>query len=314
VAGNAVANAPIKAGAALGAAGGYTQGLNDNLEGAELAKSVGTGAVIGGALGSIPALKRLATGETASKKQIQSAMNSVIPEYSQLTPTQKKQFVKKGLVEPRTLTKGQKVRLSDSEIATVQRNSDIITRDPVQTSINIQNKIENLDAGVEQFLLKNNGIFPKNELKTSVMSSLDDVLDISPEQKTKLVDNFMKSLDKNDMHSLWKARKAFDQKIETAFSGSFSTQKELKKAMRNSVQDFLANKTPDKTYKTFMKDMSGLYNIADLVDIGVAKQYAGSRAGEAVNTTVRKLGTAGAVAGGLGGAYFLGNRATGGGE
>ncbi len=73
----------------------------------------------------------------------------------------------------------------------------------------------------------------------------------------------MKSLSKNDNYSLWEARKAFDNSIESAFRGSPTLQKELKVAFRNSVQDFVADRTPDGVYRGYMKDMSNLIRLRD---------------------------------------------------
>lgn len=304
--------APIRTGMALGAASGAASGLGEEqFNPMETGLRALGGAAVGGALGAIPGISRAVTGQ--SKKQMENLLKKVTPDFADLTPTQRKQYVRSGRVTPRTLTKAQQVQLTDNEVATAVRNSDIITDDPIQTSLNISDRIQMYDGDVEQFLLQNNGIFNRNELKSALTKSMDDIVDLSGvgtdeamnRAKEKLVKQFIDELDSKDMHSLWRARKAFDQRIDSAFTGAPSLQKEVKKALRNAVQDFIAQKTPNNTYKTYMKDMSNLFNLQDLVDISVGKQYAGSRVGETINRATRGLGYLGTAAGGIGAGLYL---------
>ncbi len=124
------------------------------------------------------------------------------------------------------------------------------------------------DAEVGKFLEKNNNIFNTGELKNSIMKKLQDVDDITISEdriakaKKDVVDNFLKSLKKNDMKTLWTSRKEFDR-LSGAFKGSPTFKKEMSREFRNAIQEFIANRTPDNTYKTAMKDMTELLNLAD---------------------------------------------------
>jgi hypothetical protein len=83
-----------------------------------------------------------------------------------------------------------------------------------------------------------------------------------------MINNFTSVLETNDLSSLWSARKQFDNAIENAFSGSPTLQKEMKVKFRNAIQDFIKEKTPNQTYAQYMDDMSSLYKLKDLVQIG----------------------------------------------
>lgn len=308
-----VAQSPIRTGALLGGVGGVASGMEQDKDAFGIAGSAVTGASLGAALGMIPGAIKYFNPTTAAKKEAQKAIERIAPDYGNLSATQRKLFTRQGRVTPRTLTKGQKVNLNDNELATAVRNADIIVDDPIQTSLNIRKRTNELDSAVGQFLMQNNGIFNKNEIRAALRRGMDDVVDLSGigdtqsmnRAKEKLINEFVSELDKNDMYSLWKARKAFDQRIGKAFTGAPNLQKEAKKALRNAVQNFISKKTPDQTYSTYMKDMSSLYNIQELVEISIAKQRAGSVIGEKVSNVTRGLTQIGGVAGGVGAGYLL---------
>jgi hypothetical protein len=73
------------------------------------------------------------------------------------------------------------------------------------------------------------------------------------------------------MEGLWQARKDFDQQIAKAFQGSPTMQKQIKRELRNAVQDFIAERTPESVYKDYMKDMSNLFHLQDIVDVKAFK-------------------------------------------
>ncbi len=133
------------------------------------------------------------------------------------------------------------------------------------------------DAQVGKFLSENNGIFNKGELKNYLSEKLQVVDDITvPEErllkaKDTLINNFIVKLSKNDKVSLWQARKAFDQTIDSAFKGSPTLAKQMKIEFRNAVQDFIAETTPDGVYKGLMTDMRQLYRINDVVTARASK-------------------------------------------
>lgn len=309
----------IAAGGGLGYASDVASGLEQG-ESTPSALTPGLGTAVGLAGGTFPGVVRYFKG--APQRETNRILAKITPDYGDLSASQKKALLQQGRVTPRGLTTSQKVQLTDNEIATASRNADLIDDDPVKTILNIQNRTRDLDGQVEQFLLSNNRPFNKSQLKTKLSNSMSDVLDISgigddvsmERAKKKLIDQFVEEIDTKNMHGLWQARKAFDQRIDKAFTGAPSLQKEVKKQLRNAVQDFIASNTPDKTYKTFMRDMSNLYNLSDLAEISAAKQYPGSVIGEKLHGAGRALTVAGGIAGGLGLVHILGRNASGGGN
>lgn len=237
-------------------------------------------------------------------------LNYVTPKPQELTPTEYEKALSRGRITPKTTTDSAKYNLSETEKAVAKKYKEIIDPDPVKTSINIYDKVSKLDDEVGNFLAQNNGIFNKGELKNKLMADLEEVDDItiSPERvgtaKQNIVDNFVTKLEKNDMHSLWEARKEFDRTIENAFRGSPTMQKEMKVKFRNAIQDFISEGTPDGEYKAFMKDMSNLLRLQETVATKASKQ----RGLDAIQLwlkehpkTVKTIG----IGTGLGGASFL---------
>jgi 2-oxo-4-hydroxy-4-carboxy--5-ureidoimidazoline (OHCU) decarboxylase len=90
--------------------------------------------------------------------------------------------------------------------------------------------------------------------------------------KRELAQNFVSSLKKKDMHSLWQARKAFDQQIERSFTGAPTLQNSIKREFRNAVQDYISEKTPDTIYKGYMGDMTELFKMRDVLTTKAAKE------------------------------------------
>lgn len=294
-------------GASIGA--GY--GLEANKDASGIAKSalvggVGgavTGGVIGGAFGAV-------TGKMNYNKSQQNILDSVTPNTKDLTPTQYKKLLAQGRITPKTTSNPAQYVLSENEKATAIKFADTVTKDPVQTSINMNNKIASLDDDVGAFLKKNNGTFNNGELKNHISSFIADIDDITVDEarltatKQRMVDNFVDGLKKNDQVSLWSARKEFDQTIEKAFSGSPTLQNKLKVGFRNAVQDYIANRTPDTTYKGYMKDMSNLYNLRDTVMTKAVKERAQSTIGLWIKQNPLKASAVGLTLAGVGG-YFL---------
>jgi hypothetical protein len=137
---------------------------------------------------------------------------------------------------------------------------------------------------------------------------MDDISDITIDQarldstKQKMVTNFLDDMDKNDMHSLWEARKAFDKKIEKAFSGSPTLQNEMKRAFRNSVQQFIKDRTKNGVYQGYMDDMTGLFDLRDTAIMNATKE----RASSAFGTWMKSNPLKAQVVGWVGGAGALG--------
>lgn len=294
-----------------GASYGAGYGLEANKDASGIAKSalvggVGgavTGGIVGGAFGAV-------TGKINYTKSQQGILDAVTPNTKDLTPTQYKELLAQGKIEPKTTSNPARYVLSENEKNTAIKFADTITKDPVQTTVNMNNKIASLDKQVGDFLEKNNGTFNGGELRNHIASSLDDVTDITVDEarlistKQKMIDNFVKGLKKNDMKSLWSARKEFDQTIEKAFSGSPTLQNKLKVGFRNAVQEYIANRTPNSTYKGYMKDMTSLYNLRDTVMTKAVKERAQSVVGQWIKQNPLKASAVGLTAAGVGG-YFL---------
>lgn len=270
-------------GAISGAATGVGAGLEQNLDAKGVAKSALIGGTVGGVTGgALGAVGGAVTGNINAKTDPKTLLSQVTPDPKQLTPTEYKRALAQGKITPKTATSPAQYKLDKTQEAVALKYQNVIDKDPVKTVNNINSTIGDLDDEVGSFLQSNNGIFSRGELRNSLTSALDDVTDITVDQKTlnkaktTLVNNFIDDLDKNDMVSVWEARKAFDQKIEKAFSGSPTLQKELKVAFRNSVQDFISTKTPDTTYSGYMKDMSNLFRLRDNVALKASKERAES--------------------------------------
>jgi hypothetical protein len=239
-----------------------------------------TGAVIGGVVGG--ATKGI-TNAIANKsaRQEQKILNNITPNTNELTPTEYKDLLARGKISPKTATQPAQYILSDREKAVALSNANLIKKDPVETINNISGEIARQDANVGQYLKTNNGIFNKGELKNYLRSSIDDISDVAVDDKIlsknkdKFVNNFIKGVDKNDLHTLWESRKAFDQQIEKAF-GSSTLSNKMKVELRNAVQDFISTRTDNVTYKTVMSEMSGLFNLRDTVAGRATKERARS--------------------------------------
>lgn len=212
-------------------------------------------------------------------KSEQIAFDAITPSTKDLTVAEYENLLKQGKITPKTTTKPSEYVLTPKEIDIAKQNAPLLqSKDPVQNSINVINEIDKTDKSVGTFLKENNNIFNDAELRTYLADKMKDITDVMVDEKrldkTKLqmIDNFIKGLPKNNMESLWKNRKEFDQYIEKAFSGSPNLQKELKKGLRNSVQDFIADRTPEGEYKAAMRKMTELFDLHDIVATKAAKE------------------------------------------
>ena len=269
-------------GAGFGGASGFSQGLKQDKSIVDsLKQGVGgavggavTGGVIGGVAGGI-------SGGISKYKQAKSAshIDAITPKVNELTPTEYEKLLSQGKISPKTSSSPAQYILSPEEINTANKYKNILTsKDPVKNVTNVIDEIAKKDGEVEKFLRNNNGIFNGGQLKNRLVTKLDDISDINIDParlanaKKSLVDNFVNTLDKKDMHSLWKARKALDKSIEKVFGGSPTTQNQIKRELRNGIQDFIADKTPNTVYADFMKDMSSLFNVKDVLTTKASKE------------------------------------------
>lgn len=261
------------AGVPLGALEGTAQGLQNDETAGEIGKDALTGGIVGGLGGA--ALGAVTGGIAGGVRKVAATkanrhLDAITPKVENMTSKQYEELLNKGKISPKTKTSPAKYVLSDEEIEVANKYKDILqTKDPVKNFANVANEIKRQDEEVGKFLRSNNGIFNSGELKNHILKNIEDVTDITVDdarltaKKQQMVENFVKNLDKNDMESLWKARKAYDRQIEKAFSGSPTLQNTLKRDFRNAIQEFIADRTPDEVYKTSMKDMSKLFRLKD---------------------------------------------------
>lgn len=268
------AKAGALSGATVGGLSGVSQGLQEDKDTIGVLKQglsgAAIGGVLGGALGGITGAVSggVKAGRLAKKEEY---LNAVTPDPRDLTPTEYEELVSLGKIKPKTSTSPAQYILSKEEKQIASKYRNILSKDPVQNVDNIVSEIAKKDKKVGDFLKKNNGIYNTGELKNSLAKKLEGIDDLTIDEarltklKKSTIDNFVKGIEKNDMISLWKARKVFDRQIEKAFSGSPTLQNTIKKEFRNAVQEFIAERTSDGVYKAFMKEMSQLFNLKDIV-------------------------------------------------
>lgn len=263
--------AGASAGLIEGSAQGAAQGLKDNEDTREVLSSAVKGGVIGSVAGGVlGGITGGVVGKKVAKKITQQTthLEAITPKVDDMPTEQYREALRKGKIAEKSAKEPAKYVLSKKEIATANKYKDLLQgKDPVVNINNLANKVDELDTEVGKFLRKNNGIYNTGELRNYLTKALENVDDITISEdriqkaKTGVIDNFLKSLDKNDMETLWIKRKEFDT-LSKAFQGSPTFKKEMSRAFRNAIQDFIADKTPNNTYKTFMKDMSELINLS----------------------------------------------------
>lgn len=270
-------------GAGTGAIEGALQGAGLGLEENKDIGGIGQSAAIGGGVGAltggaIGGLTGGVVGAINKAKDPNTVLDYITPKTTELTPTQYKDELTRGRIIPKTKTSPAQYTIPQGEKEIALKYADIITKDPVKTTTNIMDKISSLDTEVGTFLRKNNGIFSKGELRNALNSSLQGIDDITiptdrlEKAKTDLVNRFVSALETNDMESLWIARKKFDTAIKSSFSGSPTLQKQVNRALRDSVQEFISERTSDGVYSGYMKDMSKLFDLSETVGIKAAKE------------------------------------------
>jgi hypothetical protein len=283
----------------LGGGAAESAGKKFISEGAEVVSDLTRGAVDAtkrGVEASIPVVKYAAgkvkdaygnfvakVDEGIARRQtvntVDNAIDAITPNTKDLTPTEYEALLSQKRITPKTTKTPSTYILSESEKATATKYKDILqSKDPVKNSINVMEEIASQDEAVGKFLRENNGIYTDGELKNFILDKLKDVSDVTIDQarietlKGTMIDNFLVTLKKNDMETLWIARKQFDQAIDKAFSGSPTLQNTIKKEFRNSIQDFIAERTPEGIYKAYMKDMRNLFNLHETIATKASKE------------------------------------------
>lgn len=265
------------AGGIYGASSGVSKGLKEDKTTGEIIGSgikggIG-GAITGGAVGAVAGgITGAIRGRQLAKTE--KAIDAVTPNTRNLSSKKYTKLLEQGRITPKTGTKSPQYILSEAEKETALKYQHLLkTKDPVKNINNVMGEVAKKDKEVGVFLKKNNGIFNTGELKNSLVKKLENIDDLTVDEaklskvKEATVDNFIKSLKKNDMETLWRARKTFDRTIEKAFSGSPTLQNTMKIEFRNGIQDFIVNRTPDGVYKTSMAEMSNLYKLNELLKV-----------------------------------------------
>lgn len=299
------------AGAAEGGIQGLGYGMEQNMTGGQTALSTATGVLGGAALGGT--LGAIGGGFIAKMRGVgdpELAIDKITPRAADLTPGSYQELLNRGRITPRTLTSEPRVILSGVEKQAATKYQHLINDDPVQTVLSINDKIGDLDEEVGTFLRENNGIFNKGELKNVLTNALKDIDDITLSEsrlstaKSRLVTKFVDSLKQGDYHSLWVARKEYDEAIDAAFRGSPTVSKAIKISLRNAVQDFIKNGTPSTVYSDKMKDMTGLFKLRDLAGVIAKKERGLARWGAWARANPLKAQVVSTAA--IGGAGLLG--------
>ncbi len=259
-------------GAAEGAAYGAAQGLKDDKDAAGIVKDAGKGALFGAAVGGVlGGATGGVSGAMKAKKLAKETqhLDAITPKVDDLPAAQYKEALGRGKIVEKTAHEPAKYVLSEGEKAVATKYKHLLQGgDPVVNINNIAKEVAKKDTEVGTFLRKNNRMFNTGELKNSLIERLKNVDDITISEdritkvKNETIENFIKSLKKNNMETLWQSRKDFDR-LTNAFKGAPSFKKEMAREFRNAVQDFIADRTPDNVYKTAMKEMSELINLSE---------------------------------------------------
>ena len=217
----------------------------------------------------------------------------------------------------RSSTRPETLELTDRQYATAARYQHLVSSNSTKTINNINQQISDWDSEVGKFLGKHNVFYDRNNLKAHLQNAMADVTDVTvPEarlnkEKARLVTQFVDSLGKNDLSTLWKSRKSYDQLIAKAFEGSPSASKEAKRALRDGVQEFIGQYTPHGRYKNYMSEMSDLYNLRDLVKLKDISTRGTTGIGKVYKAAKPYIKAAGAAAAGVGiyqgGSYLFGH-------
>jgi len=232
----------------------------------------------------IPTVTDAVAGATPAEKATNVALKAITPNANELTPDEYKDLLRKGKISPKTALKPAQYILSDEEKTTAQKYAHLLqNEDPVKNSGEIMKEIITKDDEVGKYLdTKTTQIWSKPRFKQTLLEQLKPINDVMvPESrlakaKNELVSAFVNKLPKNaTLKDLWTARKQFDSDIESklnAFAGSPTLKKDMARGLRNAVQDFIAESTNEPVYKGQMKEMSKLYDLADIVDTKAVKE------------------------------------------
>lgn len=287
------AKAGAKAAIPLGAAYGADQALKENKSAGgvvvDALKGGAAGAVTGGVLGAVTG--GISGGiashaEKVKEKAAQTALDAITPNTKDLTPKEYGELLSKGRVLPKSGTDPAKYILSQKEKDLAGKFEHILqSGDPVQNINSAATEIVNKDHEVGQFLRTQTTPYVKEDLRKSISSKLSGVQDVMVDSKQlssakkKMLETIMNKLPNSNSgrsyENLWEFRKNLDQTLETqlnAFSGNPTLKKEMSKAIRNGIQDFIKSNTKDTVYANKMLDMTQLYDLIDMLKTTAVKE------------------------------------------
>lgn len=224
------------------------------------------------------------TPEELAAASAKRATEAITPKVTDLTPTEYGDMLRAGKITPKTATQEAKYVLQPEERTLVQKYAPYLqSGDVVKDTNNVLTQIINKDTEVGSFLAKNPKVYVKTDLENALKNRLSQVSDITipkenlSEARKDLLDTVMSRIPESNTgrtyDKLWEFRKEFDQSINNklnAFSGSPTLKKDMARALRNGIQDFIGKAEPK--YSPAMKEMSDMYKIIDMLETKATKE------------------------------------------
>lgn len=232
--------------------------------------------------------------KTGEQNATKNAIKAITPTVKDLTPKQAIEAKKLGKIGTRGILKGEKYSLSNNELRIAKENADVLTGKNASENIdNVGDRVKELDESVGSYLEQKNQIFSSQRLRETLNKKIGGLGEgIGTNQKS--VDDFVNKLvsDSNgNLYDAWKARKAFDNYADDylrAFSGNPTLKKDMAKATRNAMQEFITSELSDDVYKPAMKKMSDLLKLVDEDNGLLTRKYLGERGLSGLSVLIKK--------------------------
>lgn len=168
------------------------------------------------------------------------------------------QALREGRVTEQGLLKASKILPSkrDVQLADVVKNVVSTKKSPVQNLVAIENKVNDINAGVKAYVKVNKVPFNANQLRTQLNQGKDELnlIFASDTQAEKTYDavvkEFMKHVEKKDTAGLFQARQEFDKipaikKLLDSQGLGENTKKEVVLTVRSMANKYVANLLPE---------------------------------------------------------------------
>lgn len=208
------------------------------------------------------------------------------------------------------------------ELAPTRRELDIaevskpfIKKDLNKTVISLNDEVSRLDKSIVQNLKNNDGIFNDKELRSTLSAIKDDNRIVFGGDKAiekaydTVIDEIFNHLDKNNLSSLFAARKKFDRVVNDKFPKTFDgSPTDLARTnaildVRRGVNDYISSRLPEGSpFKEVLRKESLLLTARDNIAENLSKSL-GSNVVKRTIDTIRKnpvVATGGAVGIGFG--------------